>query len=64
MTPEQISRAITELVGEGVEIDTLQAILLVNGRYVEIKARRATDQQWIQGMVKLEGGTLWTTEQQ
>jgi hypothetical protein len=50
MTPEEIQRAINQVMGIA-EIDTLQ-VLMPGPDAVEVKARRAADGEWFQGVVQ------------
>jgi hypothetical protein len=49
MTPEEIQRAINQVTGI-TKIDTLQVYMLGLDA-VEVKARRAADGEWFQGVV-------------
>lgn len=49
MSPDQLNALVTEVVGD-VEIDSLQVVML-GPELTEVKARRAEDSQWFQGVV-------------
>ena|ERR1700757_4479471 len=51
LTPDQLNAIVAKVVGN-VEIDALQ-VMMLGPWAVEVKARRAHDSQWFQGVVKL-----------
>lgn len=52
LTSAEVQRAIDQLVVRGIALDRLQ-VVMIGPDVVEVKVRRATDRQWLQGIFQV-----------